>query len=130
MNLRQLCIKVSAKSQQQHVNMDLSLQKCPPRIRRKRSNSGEKKHPTYIQHLCSHTELLRHSKICWHKHGKWHGRRGNKQEQQQTPTDTELTPALRVTTIFSLTEIQKNIKIQLNNEFTLELVHYFSSLLI
>ena len=37
--------KVSPKSQQQHVNMDLSLQKHWPRIQRKRSNSDEKEMP-------------------------------------------------------------------------------------
>ena len=36
---------MSAKSQQQHVNTNLSLQKHPPRIRRERSNSGEKETP-------------------------------------------------------------------------------------
>ena len=50
----------------------------------------------------------------------------NKSKQQRTPKDTKPTPALWVTANFSLTEIQEDIKTQLNDEFALELVNYFS----
>jgi hypothetical protein len=50
----------------------------------------------------------------------------NKNKQQQAPKDTKLTPALRVTANFGLIEIQKDVKTQLNDEFALELVNYFS----
>jgi hypothetical protein len=50
----------------------------------------------------------------------------NKNKQWQTPKDTEMTPALRVTANCSLIKIQNDIKTQLNDEFVLELVNYFS----